>query len=81
MQRFFEDQSTWGNLRLTEIPHFAEQHDLLLQPKNREQAKRIDKEADAVNVINVPTVFVGDEAFIETIELEKFKSAVEDTFK
>ena len=49
--------------------------------KNREQAKRIDKEADAVNVINVPTVFVGDEAFIETIELEKFKSAVEDTFK
>lgn len=81
MQRFFEDQSTWGNLRLTEIPHFAEQYDLLLQPKNRKQAKRIDEEVDAVNVTNVPTVFVDDEAFVETIELDKFKSAVEASFK
>lgn len=81
IKKIFEDQSTWGKLRLSEIPHFAEQFDLLLQPKNRKQASRIDDEIEAVNVTNVPTVFIGDEAFVETIELEEFKTAVEESFK
>lgn len=81
IKKIFEDQAEWGKLRLSEIPHFAEQFDLLLQPKNRKQAHRIDEEIKAVNVTNVPTVFVGDKAFVETIELEEFKTAVEESFK
>jgi len=80
MERLFNEQDTWGKFRLSEIPHFAEEYDLLLQPKNRKQAKHIDDEIKAVNVTKVPTVFVGDEAFVETIELEEFKAAVEDNF-
>lgn len=80
IQTIFEEQDVWGQYDLAEIPHFAEEYDLLLQPKNRSQAKRIDDEINAVNVTHVPTVFVGDEAFVETIDLEDFKAAVEKHF-
>ena len=37
-------------------------------------------EVKAVNVERIPTVFVGDEAFVETIDLDDFKKAVEKHF-
>jgi protein-disulfide isomerase len=81
IKKLFEEQETWGKNRLSQIPHIAKEYGLSLQAENREQANRIDDEIKAVNVTNVPTVFVGEEAFVETIGLEEFKETVEDHFK
>lgn len=81
IKKIFAEQESWGQYRLTDIPHIAEEQGLLLQPHNRDQANRINAEIKAVNVTNVPTVFVGDEAFVETIGFEEFKAAVENYLK
>lgn len=81
VKKLFEEQEIWGKNRLSQIPHIAKEYDLSLQAENREQANRIDDEIKSVNVTNVPTVFVGEKAFVETIELDEFKEAVEDHFK
>ena len=62
------------------MPHIAAEYGLTLQAQNREQAHRVTNEVNAVNVERIPTVFVGEEAFVETITLEDFKSAVENNF-
>src|SRR5690625_3837362 len=81
IKKLFDEQSTWGNHRLSHIPHIAKDYGLSLQEANREQAKRVDEEVEAVNIEFVPTVFVGEEAFVEKIDLEEFKHAVENYFK
>lgn len=80
IKQLFAEQNTWGRNRLAEIPHVAKEYGLTLQSDNRKMAERISKEIKAVNVTNVPTVFVGEKAFVETIELDEFKTAVEDQF-
>jgi len=81
IKRLFDDQDAWGQERLADMPHVAQEYGLSLQAENRERAKRVAKEIKAVGIEKVPTVFVDDEAFVETIELEDFKTAVEDYFK
>jgi len=81
IQRLFADQESWGQERLADMPHVAEEYGLSLQSDNRKQAKRTDEEIKAVGIEKVPTVFVGDEAFVETIGLEEFKNAVEGHFE
>lgn len=81
VKKLFSEQNTWGKNRLADIPHVAKEYGLTLQADNREQAARINKEIKAVNVTNVPTVFVGEEAFVETIDFEEFKTAIEKQFK
>ena len=78
IKKLFEEQATWGKQRLSQIPHIAYDYGLSLQSQNRKQALRIDEEVDAVHVTNVPTIFVGETAFVETIDLEEFKKAVEN---
>lgn len=78
IKKLFKEQSDWGKNRLTDIPHLAADFGLTLQAQNQEQAHQISAEVKAIKVTNVPTVFVGDEVFVETIELEEFKNAVEN---
>jgi len=78
IKKLFEEQSTWGSHRLSQIPHIAKDYGLTLQADNRERAQRVDEEISAVNIENVPTVFVGEEAFVETIDLDEFKETVEN---
>lgn len=78
IQKLFEEQEMWRQNRLSQIPHIAKEYGLSLQAENREQANRIDEEIKAVNVTNVPTVFVGEKAFVETIDFDEFKKAVDD---
>ena len=80
IKQLFTEQNTWGQNRLAEIPHVAVEYGLSLQSENRNLAKRISEEIKAVNVTHVPTVFVGEKAFVETFELDEFKKAVEDQF-
>lgn len=77
IQKFFAEQNVWGSNRLTDIPHIATEYGLTLQASNREQAHRVTKEIKAVGVEKIPTVFVGETAFVETVDLEAFKAAVE----
>jgi len=81
VQQLFDKQASWGKERLADMPHVAGEYGLSLQPENRKQAKRTDEEIKAVGIEKVPTVFVGDEAFVETIGLDEFKSAVEGHFE
>lgn len=78
VKSLFHDQDDWGNKRLTDIPHVAGEYDLSLQADNRQRAHRVTDEVKAMNVERIPTVFVGEEAFVETIALEDFKTAVEN---
>ena len=80
IKKLFEEQNTWGSNRLSQIPHIAKDYGLTLQTKNREQAQRVAKEINTINVENVPTVFVGEVAFVETINLDEFKETVESYF-
>lgn len=78
MEKLFAEQKNWGSKRLSQIPHIAKAYGLTLQAQNKEQATRIDTEVEAVNVENIPTIFVGEKAFVETIDLEEFKAAIEE---
>lgn len=80
IQKIFKVQDKWGNKRLTDMPHVAAEYGLTLQADNRMQAHGVTEEVKAVNVERIPTVFVGEEAFVETIILEDFKTAVENHF-
>lgn len=81
IKKLFAEQETWGQNRIAEIPHVALDYGLSLQDENRAQSKRISEEAAAVGVEYVPTVFVGEEAFVEINDLDEFKQAVESHFK
>lgn len=78
IKQLFTEQETWGNKRLSEIPHIAKKYGLTLQPNNREQAERINQEVLDVNVKVIPTIFVGGSAFDETIDLDQFKQTIEE---
>lgn len=80
IKKLFHEQSDWGQKRLSDIPHIAAANGLTLQPKNKEQAHRITDEVKSVNIENVPTIFVGNIPFVETIELEDFKKTIENYF-
>ncbi len=78
VKKLFKKQDAWGKKRLAEIPHVAKEYGLTLQKKKREQAARISQEVQAANINYIPTVFVGKEAFVETIEGEELQKVVED---
>ena len=78
VKKLFKEQDAWGKNRLAEIPHLAKEYSLTLQEKNREQAQRISKEVIEAKVKYIPTIFVGEKAFVGTIELEELKNIVEE---
>lgn len=78
MKVFFQNQDIWGKYRLTQIPHFASLNGFELQENNLKQAQRISKEVIEAKVKYIPTIFVGEKAFVGTIELEELKNIVEE---
>lgn len=78
MREFFKNQDIWGKYRLTQIPHFAYINGFELQENNLKQAQRISKEVEAANIEFIPTIFVGEKAFVESMDREAFEQAVED---
>lgn len=78
IKELFAEQHVWGQHRLAQIPHIAKEYGLELQAANSEISNRVLAEVVAVNVESIPTVFVGDTAFVETVNLEDFKQAVEN---
>ena len=77
IRTLFKEQENWGNTRLSDIPHIAKEYGLKLQSNNRQQAHHVMEEIKAVGVERIPTVFVGEEALVETITLEEFQNTVE----
>lgn len=80
-KRLFKEQNDWGMNRLSQIPHIAKEYGLTLQDDNHEQANRIDIEVRKVKITKIPTIFVGDIAFEETVDKKQFKKVVEDGLK
>ena len=78
MKTFFKNQDIWGNYRLAEIPHYAHIKGLTLQENNRKKSERISKEVIEANVEFIPTIFVGEKAFVESIEQDELKKTIED---
>jgi len=78
IKEIFATQDEWKEKRLAEIPHFARELGLSLQAANQERSKRVLKEVKAVNIELVPTVFVEDEAFVGTADLDEFKATIEN---
>jgi protein-disulfide isomerase len=48
----------------------------LIQQDNSALAARVFEEAQAVGVGAVPTVFIDDQAFVETVDTDDFKQAI-----
>lgn len=78
IEKLFKEQDEWGNERLADIPHIAKKYGLSLQSSNKDRTKRVLEEVKAVNVESIPTIFVGEEAFVETVNFEEFKQAVKN---
>ena len=76
IQKLFKEQDEWGFDRLAQIPHIAQEYGLTLQPANSETSKAVLKEVDAVGVEMIPTVFVNEKAFVETIDFDAFKKEI-----
>ena len=77
VQNIFADQDDWGNERLSHIPHVAKEYGLTLQENNKEQAERVFKEVQAVNVELIPTIFVGEKEWIGTVDVDEFIATIE----
>lgn len=77
VKKLFAEQDIWGKSRLAEIPHIAEEYGLVLQPDNQKQSARISEEVEAINVTTIPTIFVGNDAFVGTVGIEELLVAVE----
>lgn len=75
MDDYLRNQGNWANLSLEEVAQHAESNGLIDQD-NSELAQRVVQEAQEVGVGAVPTIFVGDQAFVETVEPEAFKQAI-----
>lgn len=78
IQKLFKEQEVWGHARISQIPHIAHAYGLTLQTPNQELAKQVLKEVNAVHVERIPTVFVGNRVFVETIDAKSFKKAIEE---
>lgn len=82
IQKIFKHQDDWGKERPAYIPHVAKDKlDLSLQSSNKERSKRVLEEVKAVSVEYIPTVFVGQEAFVGTADIKEFHQAVEQQVK
>lgn len=81
IKKLFNEQSIWGSNRLAHIPHVAKEYGLSLQEANKSLADRVLTEVESVNVESIPTIFVGQKAFVETVDLEEFKNTVAEHLK
>ncbi|MDN6291218.1 MAG: DsbA family protein, partial [Tetragenococcus koreensis] len=77
IHQLFQEQNAWARNRISQIPHLANDYGLKLEDTNQKRALQVMEEIEAVGVDRIPTVFVGDHAFVEHIGLEEFKKEIE----
>lgn len=75
IDQYMRKQNDWATLALDQVAGYFEAEGFEKQD-NAELAERVFAEAQAVGVGAVPTVFVGDQAFIETVDADAFKKAI-----
>lgn len=75
VDQYMRSQNDWAQLDLDKIEAYLVQQGLVKQDNN-ELAARVFEEAQAVGVGAVPTIFVGDQAFVETVDPTLFKRAI-----
>lgn len=73
--QYIKKQDEWANLDLDQIETYLEEEGLVKQD-NRAIVEAVLTEAEAVGVGAIPTIFVGDQAFVETVDPELFKQAI-----
>lgn len=77
IHKLFKEQDDWARNRISQIPHIALDYGLKLEAKNRKRAIEMMEEVEAVKMEKIPTVFIGETAFVETIALDEFKKEIE----
>lgn len=77
VQKLFREQDDWGFERLAQIPHIARAYGLTLHLENSTRSKAVLAEVEAVGVEMIPTVFVNEKAFVETIDLAAFQKEID----
>ncbi|MDN6161132.1 MAG: DsbA family protein [Atopostipes sp.] len=80
IHQLFQEQEDWASHRIAAIPHLARDYGLQLEVSNQERAEKATEEIKAVGIERIPTVFVGDKAFVETIHLGDFKREIDSQF-
>lgn len=75
IDQYMRKQNEWTTLDLEQVAGYFEAEGFVKQD-NADLANRVFEEAQAVGVGAVPTVFVGDQAFIETVDADTFKKAI-----
>lgn len=76
IHKLFKEQDDWARNRISQIPHIALDYGLKLEAKNRKRAIEMMEEVKAVDLKKIPTVFIGEKAFVETIGLGEFKKEI-----
>ena len=75
---FFNHLSQWGMLEDEDIKKFAGKNRKLESQNNKEEANAIIDEAKEANVTLVPSVFIGEHIFDESISEEELVSYIEE---
>ena len=70
--QYLRSQNDWARLDLDKVEAYLAQQGRV-QQDNSELAARVFEEAQAVGVGAVPTIFIEDQAFVETVDPEAFK--------
>ena len=75
---FYEHQEDWGNLEEEQVAKYAEEERNLTPQDNQEEAKAIVEEAERANVTLVPSVFIGEHIFDESVTQEELVQYIEE---
>lgn len=77
IHQLFKEQKTWARNRISQIPHIALDYGLTLEKDNQKMALEVMNEVDAIAIEKIPTVFIGEKAFVETIDFDEFKKEID----
>lgn len=67
IQQIFETQEQWKNLNLSEVEDYAKKQLRLSDQKNKQVTEAIIYEANTANIRFIPTIFLEDKIFDESI--------------
>ncbi|EAG6739661.1 DsbA family protein [Listeria monocytogenes] len=78
INKIYSKQDEWGSLSLDEVATYMESELGLTEQDNKAASEKIVAEANAANVVFVPTVIVGEHIFDEHISPEELRSLLDD---
>lgn len=78
---FYDHVREWGSLEETDIAKYAENERGLTYQGNMEEAEEIVAEAKRANVQFVPSIFIGDHIFDESITQNELVQYIEENRK